>query len=196
MCSPAHIALAAQPDAQNVTQLAPRYGTEERPRNVNTYLTGFPSRRTPSTSGPSPDFANPPYNLPRVRASSSGVRTNSTSFGSLPSTSKSAARRKTSCNIFAIRNVSRSTARPGFTCTWCHADEAQEGKVDDLWAGRVVSDVTSSTRCEVAARLATLERRPSALGYGTARAWNELRRRSGVRHNQGWGTRHVGCARR
>ena len=38
MCPLAHTGLAAQPDTQNITQLAPRSSTEERPRKVNTYI--------------------------------------------------------------------------------------------------------------------------------------------------------------
>ena len=96
MCLPTYTALAAQADAQNVTQLAPRSGTGSHKMWMLT-SSDFPSRpsstRGSSTSGPSPVFAD---NRLRVRASTSGARTNASSFGSFPGTSKSAAGPKTS----------------------------------------------------------------------------------------------------
>jgi len=101
--------IAAQPDAQNLTQLAPRSGTKEGgPRKVKTYLIRL--QDTPQAPPAPPQFfSNTPNNRPRARTSTSGARINARPFSSLLSASKSTAACKPSYNVLSIRNVTRPT---------------------------------------------------------------------------------------
>jgi len=111
------LCIAAQPDAQNLTQLAPRSGTKEGgPRKVKTYLIRL---RDAAQAPPAPlqFFANAPNNRPRARASTSGARINARPFSSLLSASKIATARKPSYNVISIRNVTHPTGWPGANST-------------------------------------------------------------------------------
>jgi len=180
--------IAAQPDAQNLTQLAPRSGTKEGgPRKVKTYLIRL---RDAAQAPPVPPqfFANAPNNRPRARASTSGTRINARPFSSLLSASKIATARKPSYNVISIRNITRPTRWPGANSTtmpglassvvrWGTAVEsnspARSGTLTEFgrarwtvcgWAARNCSKNTKgsvSARCVRRARVSRAsERRP------------------------------------